>query len=111
MFTNPVFSVQAVLALWQRASLPMAAELGFDVMSILFYERATLRPFTRDDDATIGNAAIHIFDSPLAIAFTALTLALAKVLVERNNTQPTSTTGTTEHGGHHETFPTSISSR
>lgn len=71
----------------------MAAELSFDVISILFYERATLRPFTRDDDGTIANAAIHIFDSPVAIALTALTLALAKVLVERNNAQPSSDSG------------------
>jgi hypothetical protein len=67
----------------------MAAELSFDVISILFYERATLRPFTSDDDG--NHAAIHIFDSPLAIALTALTLALAKVLVERNNAQSPST--------------------
>lgn len=95
----------AVLALWQRASLPMAAELSFDVISILFYERATFRSFSRDEDA--GNAAIHIFDSPVAIALTALTLALAKVLVDKNQEQSTSDSGhplltinITDHDGH-----------
>jgi hypothetical protein len=99
----------------------MAAELSFDLISILFYERATLRPFTRDDDGTMGNsAAIHIFDSPLAIALTALTLALAKVLVERNNAQSISTSshsnsnlGNMEHdrAGHRDIPLTPISSR
>ncbi|CCA74223.1 hypothetical protein PIIN_08176 [Serendipita indica DSM 11827] len=72
-----------VIALWQRASLPMAAELIFDFLSILFYESITFKTFSRDE---VGHATagIQVFDSPVSIALSALTIAFARILVERH---------------------------
>ncbi|PVF94948.1 hypothetical protein CPB86DRAFT_876020 [Serendipita vermifera] len=75
---------KVVLALWQRASLPIAAELAFDTLSILFYESITFKTFTRDE-AGHPTAGIHVFDSSVAIALWALGVALAKVYSERNS--------------------------
>lgn len=61
----------------------MAAELIFDICSILLYESVTLKTFSRDE---LGHqtAGIQVFDSPMAIALTTLTVALAKSFAEHN---------------------------
>ncbi|KAG8777767.1 hypothetical protein FRC15_011126 [Serendipita sp. 397] len=79
-----------VLALWQRASLPMAAELTFDILCILLYDSLTFKTFSRDE---VGHATagIQVFDSPVAIALSALSIALAKLLKERHDSSSSST--------------------
>ena len=61
----------------------MAAELVFDFFSILFYESITFKTFWRDE-AGHSTAGIQVFDSPVSIALSALTIAFAHILAERH---------------------------
>jgi hypothetical protein len=61
----------------------MAAELTFDICSILLYESIKLKTFSRDE-AGHQTAGIQVFDSPMAIALTTLGVALAKSFAERS---------------------------
>lgn len=75
----------------------MAAELVFDILSILFYESLTFKTFSRDE-AGHPLAGIRVFDSPVAIALSALTVTFAKILFERHvhGSSPLSSTPSNE---------------